>query len=92
MLLEVARILPAESSHWSAVTALLNEQRAPILADGYWAAVLYAAANAARWAQPDSARALLAMAQLDDAGPLPDPEPRFGGRHNLRIELHALAA
>lgn len=92
LLLEVARVLPAESVHWAALTALLNEQRALILADGDWTAVLYAAANAARCAQPDSARTLLAMVQLEDAGPLPDPEPRFGARHNLRIELHALAA
>lgn len=96
VLLEVARVLPAESTQWATLTALLSEQRAQIIGESDSTAALYGAANAACCRQRSLALALLELAQLDATAPPCRPE-RLGEepyeRHvRLQIELHALAA
>lgn len=95
LLLEAARLLRAESSQWAPVTLLLDERRDAIVADDDCAAVLYAAANAAVCAQPESARTLLAMAPMNDVVPHDHPDrlvqARLEDKARLQIELHALA-
>lgn len=96
VLLEVARVLPVDSTQWASLTALLNERRDQIFDERDSAAALYGAANAACCRQKIVALTLLELAQLDATAPPCRPE-RLGEepheRHTLlQIELHALAA
>lgn len=94
LLIKIAGVLPSDSSQWTTVIAALRASAASVLTDGDPADILYAAANAAHCQQPDAARALLAMAQLEQptARDTEPPTEEHSANWWRQIELHALVA